>query len=697
MVYWTVGKGDRVVNRYKTSFLQPIVLAIVFINTLMAQSGSATKKMEGSVHRAARLSAEAEPNSVREIRKMARPAHRLSLGALKSEEARPVTRKPGLAPVGINRALPSDLIGQGEWSATAEGTQVWRLSLTSPEADALRLHFQDFHVGAGKVWLLGTDSNGATVTIGPYSGDGLFGDGEFWTDMVAGDSLIVAYEPADGSQPAGVLPFRLSEVSHRFQTAPPKAAVSSQSADSATSVPLATAATCTLDVSCYADYNDPALAVAMMIFESGGQTYQCTGSLLASASQPALPFFLTANHCIGTPEEARSLITIFKYQTPNCQGTAPSLSSLPRVTGASFIAGQEMALGDYTLLQLSAFPNTDVKVLGWWGDEISANEQVTSISHPRGDYKRIAFGERGRDATVRFDDGQRMPANKGIQVTWSQGVTQGGSSGSPLLALINGSQYLVGTLTGGPNVDEDNSAQVCRASNLQASYGRFAAAITELRSYLTSTDGGGSSGVSGATQGSISANPNPITVSSGGSTGRTTLSWQATGASVVQIRIGSATGTPMTGFESPVGSVQTGDWVYDGMVFYLQDASDGNSSGSAKTLATVRVQVVRSGSGSIGRRSGVLLATPNPVILGPGQTSGTTTLRWQTSGVTSVQIRVSSPTGTPMTGLEAANGSTVTGNWVTNGMTFYLQDASDGNSSGTSKTLSTIRVQVVTR
>jgi hypothetical protein len=151
----------------------------------------------------------------------------------------------------------------------------------------------------------------------------------------------------------------------------------------------------------------------------------------------------------------------------------------------------------------------------------------------------------------------------------------------------------------------------------------------------------------------------------------------------------------MTGFENPIGSVQTGDWVFDGMTFYLQDASDGNSSGSAKTLASVQVQVVR--SGFTPAKAGVVLATPNPVTVGAGQTSGTTTLRWQTTGITSVQIRVGSPTGTPMTGLEAPSGSTMTGNWVTNGMTFYLQDASDGNSSGAAKTLSVIRVQVVTR
>ncbi len=115
------------------------------------------------------------------------------------------------------------------------------------------------------------------------------------------------------------------------------------------------AASCNLDVTCYPEYNDPASAVALMIFESGRSSYECTGSLINSSSQPALPFFLTANHCIRDATEARSLVTIFKYQTSTCGGAPPSLSGLPHVTGATFVAGQPMESGDFSLLQLTRF------------------------------------------------------------------------------------------------------------------------------------------------------------------------------------------------------------------------------------------------------------------------------------------------------------------------------------------------------
>jgi hypothetical protein len=250
-----------------------------------------------------------------------------------------------------------------------------------------------------------------------------------------------------------------------------------------------------------------------------------------------------------------------------------------------------MALGDFTLLRLTGFPNTDVTVLGWYSEGIALNEQVTGISHPVGDYKRIALGQRTRDVTIRFVDRDEMPANKGIQVAWFQGVTQGGSSGSPLLAEINGRPYLVGTLSAGPNVDEDNDRQVCRIRNMIASYGRFSAAFPYLQPFLTSAASSSGANNSPERQGILTATPDLVMPAAGQTFGATRLSWQASGVTSVQIRVLSPTGPPMTGIEAPSGSAMTGDWVSDGMLFYLQDASDGDSSGAAKTLAFVRVNV----------------------------------------------------------------------------------------------------------
>jgi 6-phosphogluconolactonase len=88
------------------------------------------------------------------------------------------------------------------------------------------------------------------------------------------------------------------------------------------------------------------------------------------------------------------------------------------------------------------------------------------------------------------------------------------------------------------------------------------------------------------------ATPNPVFAWDGSNAGQTTLSWNAPSASAVHIRVGSANGQLFT-HQGSWGSITTGQWVGDGMMFYLQDASSGNSQDAANTLATVRVNVVR--------------------------------------------------------------------------------------------------------
>src|SRR5580698_6566115 len=56
--------------------------------------------------------------------------------------------------------------------------------------------------------------------------------------------------------------------------------------------------------------------------------------------------------------------------------------------------------------------------------------------------------------------------------------------------------------------------------------------------------------------------------------GTATLKWSAPSATAIQIRIGSATGQ-LFGEAGNTGSAVTGEWVTDGMLFYLQDVTVG--------------------------------------------------------------------------------------------------------------------------
>jgi hypothetical protein len=81
----------------------------------------------------------------------------------------------------------------------------------------------------------------------------------------------------------------------------------------------------------------------------------------------------------------------------------------------------------------------------------------------------------------------------------------------------------------------------------------------------------------------FTANPNPITLPAGVTSGKTTLTWNGPGYTHLVIRVN---GGNLTGTVGSSGSADTGNWVTDGMVFSLVDLD------SSKTLATVTVKVI---------------------------------------------------------------------------------------------------------
>lgn len=89
---------------------------------------------------------------------------------------------------------------------------------------------------------------------------------------------------------------------------------------------------------------------------------------------------------------------------------------------------------------------------------------------------------------------------------------------------------------------------------------------------------------------SITAHPNPIPVEKYRGLGLTTLSWHAEGVELVEIRVDAPDGA-LFSRGSAEGSAATGQWVRDGMIFYLQDVSGGRALDPANTLATVRIEV----------------------------------------------------------------------------------------------------------
>ena len=142
----------------------------------------------------------------------------LPLGPDDLQRLQPQRGRPPV--IGVHRRLPQGALklsfsagsvkstAEGAWQSTEDG-RLWRLKLTSPSARALRVHFWDFAIGSGSLWLHSEDGQ----AVGPYSGSGLYDDGDFWSGIVFGDSLTIEYLP-DPAEAGEAVPFQIVEISH---------------------------------------------------------------------------------------------------------------------------------------------------------------------------------------------------------------------------------------------------------------------------------------------------------------------------------------------------------------------------------------------------------------------------------------------------------------------------------------------------
>jgi SAM-dependent methyltransferase len=89
--------------------------------------------------------------------------------------------------------------------------------------------------------------------------------------------------------------------------------------------------------------------------------------------------------------------------------------------------------------------------------------------------------------------------------------------------------------------------------------------------------------------GIITADPNPIRLRDDQSLGATTLTWTSEITREVEVRVGAPDGQLLSR-TGPYGSVVTGDWVSDGMTFFLQNVSNRLPLTPDNTLATIAVK-----------------------------------------------------------------------------------------------------------
>lgn len=398
-----------------------------------------------------------------------------SLSALTEAERRRKI-KPGSTAIGLTRDVPSEAMRRGACTTLPDGTSVWRLAIRSPGAISLRIHFQNFDVRDGRVWIT-ADSDTSKETFGPYQDGGLFNDGDFWSATVDGDMAILTMERnASCSIPSS---FAIKEVAHRWNQA------QSSNLERSTSV---APGFCEAKFGCSpsdAVWQQVANSVVKvsLVLPTGEVKPDCTGSLIRTRSGQGQPFVLTAYHCFsGFDPDGLSRTFEFRWfnQLSSCvpQVETPGLRTL----GARFVAGRDFSGGDYALLVLVQPPPTGAIAAGWDPNVPPTGTNLVSIHHPQGSFKHISEGVRDASDTIPLPitDSQDfvvgvMPVGTYLRSRWYRGTTEPASSGGPLFSSPTAGT-IVGTLTAGPG---------CSALNPISTYGRFSTAYDQgLKTHL---------------------------------------------------------------------------------------------------------------------------------------------------------------------------------------------------------------------
>ncbi len=369
-------------------------------------------------------------------------------------------------------AVDIDPLNAGVWEELDEDRLVWRTRVESRGALTLNFHFDRFHLPEGARLLIypaDQQPGSAASRVRSFSQADNNAFGELWTPVVQGEEAVI--EAVVPRARAGELKLHLAKVNHDY------VGFGRIARDAALDSTKGVSGSCQIDVVCPEGDGHRDVIRSVGAYSKQG-TMWCTGSLVNNTANDRKMYFLTAHHCGMTSAAVNnSMVVYWNYQNSTCRAPGSASSggngdgSLAQSqTGATLRATS--AASDFTLLELNTPANPDHRL--YWAGWDRRDQNFTgavAIHHPRVAEKRISLVE----GATTFGGFEGQAGSYALHVQWfaNGGVTEGGSSGSP---LYSGENRVIGQLYGGP------SSCSATGANRKDWYGRI----------FTSWTGGGS-------------------------------------------------------------------------------------------------------------------------------------------------------------------------------------------------------------
>jgi len=361
--------------------------------------------------------------------------------------------------VGVAVKADINVIRDGKFEELPNGTKIWRISVSCPGALAMSPCFNDFSLING--YRLFVYDGLKKVILGAYTSFNNKENRLFSTELVPGDHLVLEInaDPGITALPSCVV----SEISYVYRDMPDFVGN------------RGTADDCEVNINCPEgdNWQNQKRGVARIYVKRGGGFFWCTGSLVNNTLKNLVPYFLTADHCAPdfTPAELSEWIFYFNFEASGCEN--PPANPTPNsLNGAVKLANANTNGSDFLLLRFdNEVPENYEPYFNGWNIENQASPNGVTIHHPAGDIKKIST------YTVPLQSSQWSgTVGTHWMVYWSEtangwGVTEGGSSGSPLFDNAGG---IIGTLTGGMASCEPPGSGSGSGQDQPDYYGKFA-------------------------------------------------------------------------------------------------------------------------------------------------------------------------------------------------------------------------------
>ena len=355
------------------------------------------------------------------------------------------------SPLIVGRMLP--LSGDFYSQATHEvvqGRSVYHLEITAPDAQGLSLSFDKLALQPGDRLYLFDPAR--KQVLGAFTSESNPDGGVFGTNPIAGNSLVIQYEPA-----GALADIHLKQLGYFFESV---AAPQNISGEGASGV-------CNVNVNCPegADMQDVKNGIAQIVVVVNGMIGSCSGTLVNNTSEDWRPLIMTAYHCTfykdplsgkvmnASEEDFRQWVFNFHFERPECANNQWVGEQAYSISGAKRLAAVPMDHGSDALLveTLNPIPDYYGVYYNGWDRSGTLEPKAKGLHHPSGDVMKIStITEPLINGTwMTKDNVGAKDAHFAVRYAKTENghcVTEGGSSGS---GLFNSKGLLIGTLSGG--------------------------------------------------------------------------------------------------------------------------------------------------------------------------------------------------------------------------------------------------------